>query len=276
MSKSVITALATPFKNGKIDIDGYVKLCKFQQENGVDALLALGTTAEAQLLSRCERKLLLALTKATVNWPIVAGIEEPSTAQACREAEQYALLGASAIMVAPPSFCKCTPSGYFRHIEAIFLASKLPVILYNIPSRAGYALDRKTVKRLTERGYVNYVKDSSSNCDFATKISPYCNVLCGSDERLSDYLKANACGVISVVSNVAPRLTKAAVNGNEAVKRQFDTLASLAMQEINPIAVKYMLYKRGIFASYEMRLPLTRASAKTRRAINENWEENII
>lgn len=273
MSKCVITALATPFAGGKIDVNGYVKLCKYQQENGADALLALGTTAEAQLLSRCERKLLLTLAKSTVNLPIIAGIEEPSTMQACRDAEQYAILGANALMIAPPSFCKCTPSGYVKHVEAIRLASKLPVVLYNIPARAGYNLDAKSVKRLAERGIVEYVKDSSVRTDFAQKIAPYCKVLCGSDERLAQYLDAGAPGVVSVVSNVEPNTTKAAVNGNLDAKKRFDLLASLATNEINPIAVKYMLYKAGIFGGYDVRLPLTKASVKTRRAIDEAWEK---
>lgn len=272
MNKCVITALATPFKSGKIDVNSYIKLCKHQQ-NGADALLALGTTAEAQLLSRCERKLLLTLTKSTSKLPLLAGIEEPSTLQACRDAEQYAILGADALMIAPPSFCKCTAEGYFKHIEAIKLACKLPIVLYNIPARAGYNLDLKTVKRLAERGYVQYVKDSCNTTAFAKQIGDRCNVLCGSDERLSQYLDAGACGVVSVVSNLAPRLTKRAINGDELSKKQFDTLARLAMCEINPVAIKYMLYKAGIFDSYDMRLPLTKARIKTRRLIDELWKD---
>lgn len=271
MSKCVITALATPFRGGKIDVNAYVKACVYQSENGADALLALGTTAEAQLLSRCERKLLLTLTKSCTTLTIIAGIEEPSTLQACRDAEQYAILGADAVMVAPPAFCKCTPQGYYKHVEAIKFACKLPVILYNIPSRAGYSLDVKTVKRLAEKGIAEYVKDGASTVDFAVKTAPFCKVLCGSDERLKQYMDVGACGVISVVSNVAPKLTKQAVNGDETAKKQFERLAYLAMREINPIAIKYLLYKAGMFENYDVRLPLSKASAKTRRAIDESY-----
>ena len=274
MSKCVITALATPFKKGKIDVNAYVKLCNYQTENGVDALLALGTTAEAQLLSKCERKLLMTLARSSTALPLIAGIEEPSTLQACRDAEQYAQLGANALMIAPPSFCKCTPEGYVKHVEEIRLASNLPIVLYNIPSRAGYALDLDAVKQLAENGAVEYVKDSSSSLDFAEKITPYCKTLCGSDERLKQYLDAGAQGVISVVSNVAPLIAKQAVNGNEDAKKQFDILANLAMQEINPISIKYLLYKAEIFEEYDVRLPLTKANEKTRRMIDEFWQEN--
>lgn len=276
MSNCVITALATPFVNGKIDVNGYVKLCQFQQKNGVDALLALGTTAEAQLLTHCERKLLLTLARSTVTLPLIAGIEEPSTAQACLDAEQYALLGADALLIAPPSFCKCTPAGFVKHVEEIRRASGLPIVLYNIPSRAGYGLDRKAVIKLAKNGAVQYVKDSCNNVEFAKKISPYCKVLCGSDERLQEYLDAGACGVISVVSNVEPQTAKRAANGESEAEKRFARLAELAMKEINPIAIKYMLYKAGIFASYEMRLPLTKASVKTRRTIDDFWVNGAI
>ena len=274
MNRAVITALATPFCGGKIDVDSYVKLCRYQEKNGADGLLALGTTAEAQLLTRCERKLLLTLTKSATKLPVIAGIEEASTTQACRDAEQYAILGADALMIAPPAFCKCTPNGYVKHVEAIRIASKLPVILYNIPARSGYNLDLKSVKKLAEKGITEYVKDSCNNLNFAERIKEHCKVFCGSDERLYQYINAGACGAISVVSNVEPILTKRAVQGEEDVKKRFDLLASLAMCEINPIAIKYMLYKAGIFSGYDVRLPLTKASAKTRRKIDEFWEGN--
>lgn len=276
MSKGAICALATPLREGKISVNDYVKLCEYQQKNGADALLALGTTAEAQLLSRCERKLLVTLTKATTKLPLLVGIEEPCTAEACKDAEMYARHGADALMIAPPSFCKCTAEGYVAHVAAIRKASDLPIVLYNIPARAGYALDIDAVKLLVTLGYVQYVKDSCADMSFAQAISPYAKVLCGSDERLNEYLDVGACGVISVVANVAPRLTKQALEGETEAQTRFKRLAQLAMSEINPIAVKYMLYKAGIFADYEMRLPLTRANVKTRTYIDEYFEKEQV
>lgn len=271
MNKCVITALATPFKKDKIDVNSYVKLCRFQQENNVSALLALGTTAETQLLSDCERKLLLRLAKAETTLPVIAGIEEASTTHACKRAEQYAELGANALMVAPPSFCKCTPLGYVKHVTEIKRASGLPIILYNIPSRCAYGLDLNAVKKLAETGCAEYVKDSSSNADFAKK-APYVKTLCGSDERLKQYLDAGAQGVVSATANVSPKITRLAVNGDKESQKTFSSLAYLAMLEINPISVKYMLYKAGIFESYDVRLPLTKANAKTRKTVDAFWQ----
>lgn len=269
---SVITALATPYNDGgKIDINSYVRLCKHLQENGVDGALALGTTAEAQLLDDCEKKLLLTVARATcTSLPLIAGIEEPSTTKAVKEAKLYAELGADALMIAPPSFCKCTTEGYVKHVEAIRCASGLPIVLYNIPSRAGYGLDVNAVKQLAEKGYVRYVKDSSPNMRFAKEIAPYAHVLCGSDEKLNEYVDSGATGVISVVANVAPHLTQQALHGENC--DSFRLLAQLAMLEINPIAIKYMLYKAGIFDSYEVRLPLTKASRQTQAKIDSLYE----
>lgn len=273
MSKCVICALATPYLEDKIDVSSYVQLCKRQQDGKADALLALGTTAEAQLLTKRERKLLVTLAKTTTSLPVMVGIEEACTREACRDAELYAGLGADALMIAPPSFCKCTPTGFVQHVEAIRKASGLPIVLYNIPARASYNLDVDAIRKLTELGYVKYVKDSSLNMCFAHKILPYANVLCGSDERLKDYLEAGACGVVSVAANVAPQLTKQAAEGDCEALTRFERLAELAMSEINPIAIKYILYKAGVFKSYEMRLPLTKASEKTRAKIDNAWSE---
>lgn len=269
---SVICALATPFYQGKVDVESYVKLCKRQQETGADALLVLGTTAEAQLLSDSERMLLVTLAKQATSLPLLVGIEEPSTMNACKQAEIYARIGADALMIAPPSFCKCTAEGYVRHVESIAHASGLPIALYNIPSRAGYALNADAVKRLADSGIVSCVKDSCANVEQAQAMSAYTKVLCGCDELLREYLAAGAVGVVSVVSNVAPQLTREALQGNNY--ERFNRLARLAMREVNPVAIKYMLYKAGVFKDYEMRLPLTRANEKTQADINAVFEVN--
>ena len=266
---NVITALPTPYlANGQIDVESYVKLCQYQQQNGVTALLCLGTTAETQLLSKSERTTLVELTRKSTSLPLIVGIEEPCTAVAVRQAERYAFLGADGLLIAPPSFCKCTSEGYIRHVTAIQNASGLPIVLYNIPSRSGYALDTEAVRQLSKT--VRYVKDSSPNMQFTDTVKDCINVLCGSDEMLTTYLQHGAIGVISVASNVAPKLTIQAVNGQNT--DLFHRLAVLCMQQINPIAIKYLLYKTGIFATYDVRLPLTRADETTRKNIEEFLE----
>lgn len=267
MNNALITALATPFKKGKIDVNSYIRLVKSQSEHA-DALLCLGTTAETQLLSECEKRLLVSLAKGTADkTPIIAGIEETATALAVKAAEKYQKLGADALLIAPPSFCKCTPNGYYRHVKAIKNAADIPLILYNIPSRCGYALNAEVIKKLYEKEGVRYVKDAGNDLTYTAEISRYMTVFCGNDEKLPDYLDAGAGGVISVAANVAPKLTRQILDGE--LSEEFTTLARLTMREINPIAIKYCLYKAGIFDEYDMRLPLTRASKRTRKAIDE-------
>ena len=268
----LITALATPYLDGKIDKLSYEKLIAFQIESGVDALLAVGTTAEAQLLDECEKKLLISVAKAMAGkTPVFAGIEGRSTRDAILDAEKAQKYGADGILVAPPSFCKCTPKGYLLHVEEILKCVSVPLILYNAPSRCGYALDAEVVKELSDR--VRFVKDAGSDLDYTANIAEKVDVLCGNDGMLCQFLGKGATGVISVVSNVAPRLSRGVLEGGDDCL--FVKLANLTMQEVSPIPIKYMLYKKGIFKSYEMRLPLTAASEQTRRAIDAIWNENI-
>ena len=268
----LITALATPYLDGKIDKLSYEKLIQLQIEHGVDALLAVGTTAEAQLLDDCEKKLLINIAKGMAgNTPVYVGVEGRSTSDAERDAEKAQKYGADGILVAPPSFCKCTPEGYRLHVEHILKAVSVPLILYNAPSRCGYTLDADILKDLSDR--VHVLKDAGSDLDYTAKVGESIDVLCGNDGMLPQFLEKGACGVISVVSNIAPRLTRGVLEGGDA--EMFTRLAHLTMREVSPIPVKYMLYKKGIFKSFEMRLPLTAASQLTKNAVDEIWNENI-
>ena len=268
----LITALATPYFDGKIDKLSYEKLIAYQIESGVDALLAVGTTAEAQLLDECEKKLLVNVAKAMCgDVPLYVGIEGRSTRDAVIDAEKAQKYGADGILIAPPSFCKCTSEGYRLHVEEILKHVSVPLILYNAPSRCGYVLDTEVIKDLSDRA--RYVKDAGSDLNYTAVIAQNVSVLCGNDGMLAQFLTNGAMGVISVVSNVAPQLTRGVLEGGDDCL--FRKLADLTMREVSPIPVKYMLYKKGIFSSYEMRLPLTNASESTKKAIDAIWNENI-
>lgn len=269
MPKTFICALPTPFDGqNRIDTDSYIKLIERVQPYA-DGLLALGTTAEAQLLNADEKTDLLNVTRQVCPLPLIAGIEQASTAAAAKEAEHYAKLGADMLLIAPPPFCKCTVKGYICHIEEIIKASGLPVMLYNIPSRAGYGLDIEAIAELAYSHGVRYIKDSCNNVDFAKKVRPYADVLCGSDEMLDEYLDCGASGAVSVAGNYAPKHTRQVLDcGTAEEKTEFKKLAKLAASEVNPIAIKYMLYKAGVFTTYSVRLPLTPANRQTRDTID--------
>lgn len=269
----VITALATPYKNGEIDRFCYEKLVNYQVNCGVDALLAVGTTAEAQLLDLCEKKLLVTTAKRLAgDIPVFVGIEGRGTKEAVLEAATAVEWGANGLLIAPPAFVKCTPVGYLRHVQEIRKIVNVPLMLYNAPSRCGYTLDQTIVKELSSE--VDYFKDAGNDLDYTATVAKYVKTLCGNDFLLPHVAKLGAVGVVSVVSNVAPQLTRAVLDGQDECQL-FTALAKLSMLEVSPIAIKYMLYKKGIFDSYEMRLPLTAASEHTRKLIDDIWNKNI-
>ena len=277
---TLITALATPYKNAKIDYLSYEKLVNYQLTNGVNVLLAVGTTAEAQLLTKSEKKELIKVTKRLANsTPVWAGISGSSTAEAIKEAILFESLGADGLLITPPSFVKCTPEGYSLHVKDILEVVSVPVMLYNAPSRCNYTLDKDIVTELSKQ--VRYLKDAGSDLNYTASLSTKLKVMCGNDVLLTEMLKNGAKGVVSVVSNVAPQLTRQVLDGNlsqadgKEQLEMFNKLAKLSMLEVNPIAIKYMLYKKRIFNSFNVRLPLTRASVETQQKINKIWNVNI-
>ena len=268
---TLITALATPYKDGKIDLVSYEKLVQYQLDGGVDALLAVGTTAEAQLLNKGEKRKLIKLTKRLAkDTPVWVGIGG-TTAEATREARFAENTGADGILIAPPAFVKCTPEGYLIHIQEIMKVTSVPVMLYNAPTRCNYKLNKDVVAELAEK--VRFLKDAGKDVKYTAELSAKLNILCGNDVKLVAMLENGACGVVSVVSNVAPRLTRHVLEGNEESYKLFTKLSRLSMAEVNPIAIKYMLYKKGIFTNYDVRLPLTRASEKTQQKIDKMWSK---
>lgn len=276
--KYLITALATPFTcDGKIDYYGYERLIAEQVSANADALLVCGTTAEAALLSESERRLLFMLAKATAkNTPIIVGVGGFSTAEAAKNALYAAKTGADALLLSPPPFSKCTMEGFEQHVITVKRACGIPMILYNAPSRCNYVLETETVKSLARKG-VRAIKDAGGDLSYAANLAEFAAVLCGNDEKLKEFAEVGAKGVISVVSNVAPNLTRKVLQGEVSAEEHdyFAALSKLSMREVSPIAIKYMLYKKKIFDSFEMRLPLTRASEQTQKAIDEAWNESL-
>ncbi len=269
--EGLITALATPYFNGAIDMKSYAYLLEKQISEGADGLLCLGTTAEPSLLTAAERKKLLkaAVRAAKGKTAVICGTGTASTAETVILSRYAEDNGADALLIAPPPFSKCTPEGYVRHIEAVIKATALPVIMYNVPSRAGYALDTDAVRRCFEAG-AYAVKDASECGGYTDRLMRYGKVFCGSDEKTQDYIRKGAAGTISVVSNLCPSLTKKIINrtASEQEREAFESFARACFTEVSPVPIKYALFKSGIFRSCEMRLPLTAAGAETRRQID--------
>lgn len=278
----VITALATPYKHGKLHAKSLERLVA-NQNGTVDALLCLGTTGEANFLTEKQAKQLLSVVNLCTNLPIVVGICANTTQQALRQAELAVRFGAKALLVSPPSFSKCTEDGFVKHVLKISKESNLPIVLYNAPNRAAYSLDNRIVALLAEKG-VNFVKDAASLPTLTCAVkNKGIQSFCGNDLLLQQYLRCGAIGTISVASNVAPQLVKEVCNafatGNQLspnTKQTYLQLAKLCALQTNPVAVKYILYKTGVFDTCQMRLPLTPPNKDTRRQIDDFLQTNTI
>lgn len=201
----LITALATPFLHGKIHLESFVKL--LESQICADGVLCAGTTGEGAALCACEKNCCLTPVKPccpTSNSRL--GVSSSVTAVAQVEAEFAAKNGVNGVLVTPPSFSKCTKEGFVRHVQLIKEACDLPIMLYNAPSRCGYVLWEDAVKQLAQEG-IEYLKDAGSDIGYAENCEKHIKLLCGNEEKLSEFCKTDMYGVVSVVSNVAPHLT---------------------------------------------------------------------
>jgi len=278
------TAIVTPFQDdGAVDEAALRSLVAWQIESGIDFLVPCGTTGETPTLSHDEwhRVVEITIEVTAGRVPIVAGATSNSTADAvAKAAEISSVPGVSAILSASPYYNKPTQEGQFLHFEAVAKASKVPVVLYNVPGRTGVNLEPATVVRLAAMPNVAAVKEASGVISQIAEVcrllpAPF-NILSGDDALTLPVIAVGGCGVISVASNVFPRemaeLTRAALDGDYARARQLHQKFLPLMQahfiESNPIPVKAVLAMMGrIRENY--RLPLCRMQPHLRAKLEE-------
>ncbi|MBQ8433932.1 MAG: dihydrodipicolinate synthase family protein [Clostridia bacterium] len=266
----IITALATPFIGGKVDVESFGKLVESQAKCNIDGLLVAGATGEGMLLSPCEKKLLVTIAKQVAkNTRIWLNIDGVGTREAISEVQWANKLGVDGLMISPPAFCKCTSVGLLEHVKKLVHETTLPIMLYNAPSRVGYVLPLDVVQMLSHLGVT--VKDAGKDLTYTKSLQRFTTVYCGNEQRATDFCTLGIDKAVSVVANVCPQLTKDFFDGALTKKQMayFRRIARLTMVEVNPVAVKYILYKLGVFHSAELRLPLTEASARTKGMIDE-------
>jgi len=277
MAKHVIegclTALVTPFKDGKVDFDGLAKLVDWQIEQGVDGIVAVGTTGESATLDVDEHVAVIAATvkAARGRVPVIAGAGGNATTEALALTEASERAGADALLHVTPYYNRPNQEGLFRHFEAIAKSTKLPIILYNVPTRTACDLLTDTVVRLAELPNVVAIKDATGNLvrgsELVAKVGNKITVLSGDDGTSFPLYACGGRGVISVVSNVAPRAMSDmwdAVKANDwerAKKRHFElrVLSQMLFAEPSPAPTKAALALLGR-CSMDVRLPLVNAS----------------
>ncbi len=269
-----LTAIVTPFKAGKVDFDGLAKLVDWQIEQGVDGIVAVGTTGESATLDVPEHVAVIgACVKAAKGRvPVVAGAGGNATSEALELTKASEDAGADALLHVTPYYNRPSQEGLFRHFEAIAKATKLPIILYNVPTRTACDLLTDTVVRLADFDNIIGIKDATGNLvrgsELVAKVGDRLTILSGDDGTAFPLYACGARGVISVVSNVAPRAMSDmwdAVKAGDwarAKQRHFElrALNQMLFIEPSPAPTKAALSILGR-CSVDVRLPLVPATS---------------
>ena len=276
----VCTALVTPFLENRLNTPMLRQLIRRQELAGTDALVICGTTGESAALTDAEKLELFRVSREAIpeGLPFIAGTGSNNTSHAVALSQAAQELGADALLVVSPYHNKATEDGLYRHYRHIAQAVSIPVILYNVPSRTGLDIPVSVYKKLAEIPNIVGVKEASSDIRKIAKIRQQCprdfSVWCGNDDLAVPALSLGAAGLISVVSNVEPELTRAMVKA--ALDGDFDTASDLQcrllplmqalFREVNPVPVKEALKLIGLDCG-SCRLPLGEASPETREAL---------
>ena len=276
-------AIATPFdENYNIDYESFGKFIDFQIENKTDAIIVCGTSGEASTLSHEEHIAAIRYCVNRVNKrvPVIAGTGANDTAHGIRLSAAAEKLGVDALLQVTPYYNKASQRGLVKHFTAIANSVKIPIILYNVPSRTGCNISIDTYKELAKVPNIVATKEASGNMSLAAEIAAYTDldIYSGNDDQVMPILSLGGKGVISVTSNLMPKEKHdevALFNAGkqaEALAIQAKILAfeKALFMDVNPIPVKEALNIMG-FKAGECRLPLCSMSdeqiAKLRSAM---------
>lgn len=278
----VCTALVTPFLDDKINYPMLEQLLKRQIDAGIEAVVISGTTGESPTLSDEEKLELFQRAKDYVGsrCRIIAGTGSNSTQHTVELSCAAEETGVDGLLIVSPYYNKATPEGLFAHYLAVAHAVRLPIIIYNVPSRTGVDIPVSVYGRLSRISNIAGVKEASTDITKITRILRECgnlfSVWSGNDDMIAPVLSLGGRGVISVLSNVLPAETQALAKA--ALDGDFDTAAALQIHlqplvqmlfcEVNPIPVKEAMKLIG-YDCGGCRLPLTPMSAENQNALRQ-------
>jgi len=283
MFKGSITALVTPFADGKIDEAALRSLIEWQITEGSSGLVPCGTTGESPTLSHAEHKLVIEVTieAAKGRVPIIAGAGSNSTAEAIDFVEHAQQAGADGLLIVSPYYNKPTQEGIYQHFKAIDAKASIPIIVYNIPGRSVIDIQVETLARIfNDCTHVIGVTDATGNILRPSLERLACgkdfNLLSGEDGTALGYMAHGGHGCISVTANVAPRLCaefqNACLTGDYAaalvLQDQLMPLHRALFLETNPAGPKYALARLGVIRP-DLRLPMVDVSLPVAQAIDE-------
>jgi 4-hydroxy-tetrahydrodipicolinate synthase len=276
MFEGSYVAIVTPFKNGKVDAAALKSLIEFQIENGTSGIVPCGTTGESATLVRAEHEEVIGIAVETCKGrvPVLAGTGSNATHEAIELTQSAEKLGADGALLITPYYNKPTQEGLYQHFTSVAKETKLPIVLYNVPSRTAINMLPVTVVRLAKIQNIVGIKEASGNLMQISEIIQACesdfSVISGEDALNWPILALGGKGFISVTANIVPdkfaQLYKAASEGDietaKSLHYELLKLNDVMFVETNPIPVKAALAIMGRIGS-EFRLPLCSPSDDT-------------
>jgi 4-hydroxy-tetrahydrodipicolinate synthase len=286
MFKGSFTALITPFDGSEVDFDAFRRLVEFQIEAGTHGLVPVGTTGESPTLSHDEHQRVVesCIAAARGRIPVVAGAGSNSTREAIELARHAEKAGASAVLVVTPYYNKPTQEGLYQHFKAINDALRIPILIYNIPSRCVIDMSVATMARLFQLPNIAGVKDATASPVRTSQqrlaMGTDFNQLTGEDALALAFMAHGGHGCISVTSNVAPRLCAEFQNACLAsdFRRALELhdklmpLHDALFVETSPGPVKYAASRLGLCKA-GTRLPLAPVSEQTKAIVDAALEK---
>ncbi len=281
--KGCYTAIVTPFRDGRVDAEALKRIVKSQLEGGVSGLVPCGSTGEAATLAPDEYLLVIKTVVAAAGGrvPVMPGVGTNSTAKSVEMVKKVSALGADGLLAIVPYYNKPTQEGMIAHFSALAGATRLPIVLYNIPGRTGVNMLPATVLALSRKfSNIAGIKEASGSLDQVSEIlngaRPGFAVMSGDDSLTLPMMSVGAKGVISVASNVAPAevsrmcelFLEGDIEGAAALHHRLFPLVKALFCETNPIPVKYAASLLGLCRP-EPRLPLTPLGDKGREIIKK-------
>ena len=274
------TAIVTPFKGDTINLVEFKRLLDYQIQNSADSIIVCGTTGESATLTKDEKTKLIKCAVETCKGkiPVIVGTGSNNTKSAIEQSILAEQLGADGLLVVTPYYNKCTQEGLVQYYSSIASSVKLPIIMYNVPSRTGVNIEPQTCFELSKINNIVAIKEASGNLSQIAKTANLCrnnlHIYSGNDDQILPILSLGGIGVISVLSNIYPKVVHDICfnyfekNYEVAKEIQLNNLPLInsLFEEVNPIPIKSALNLLGFDVGLP-RAPLTPASMNLRKKL---------
>ena len=286
LQKGAYTALVTPFhEDGSVNFEKLRELVEWQIQEGIDGIVALGTTGESSTMSHEEDDAVAECVIEVANGriPIVCGAGSNSTQTQLEKTIRYKKMGADAVLLISPYYNKANEEGMYRHFATVGDKVDIPIVLYNVPGRTGCSISPACVARLARHVNVAAIKEASGNISYAAHIAKLLDddfiMFSGNDDMIVPILSLGGSGVISVLSNVIPakvhEMTASYFAGDTEKAREIQLkyldLIDALFCEVNPIPVKEAMNQMGLNVG-PYRLPLCEISPAGRERVRKALE----